>query len=71
MPQDVFQKLPGSVHLGVEVDLAQAGEPDVVKGVDAHLVALLVHAADHILVVLQLPPDEEKGGLHAPLGQAV
>ena len=71
MAQHGFQGVPGLLHLAVEVGPVQTGELHVVKGVDADLVALLIHAAHHVLVVFNLGPDEEEGGLHPPLRQAV
>lgn len=56
---------------GVEVGPAQIGELDVVEGVDADLVPLLVHPAHHVPVVLYLGSDEEKGGLHPALRETV
>ena len=69
--QGGLEQGPGGLHLGVEVGPAQIGELDVVEGVDAHLVPLLVHPAHHVPVVLYLGSDEEKGGLHPALRETV
>ena len=71
MPQDVFQKLAGLVHLGVKIGPVQAGQLHMVVGVYADLVALGVHTAHQVLVAHDLLPDQKEGGLHPPLGQAV
>ena len=43
----------------------------MVEGVQADLVALPLHADEQILVPLHVLPDDEKGGVDAPLRQPV
>ena len=69
--QQVGEDLPGGGHLGVKVSFGEPCELHMVKGVDADLMPLGVHTEDEVLVVFDLGADQEKGGLHAPLGQAV
>ena len=69
--QQRFQRLLRAAHLLLQCLPGDSLKPHMVPGVAAHLVALCLHPPDQVLIALDLPADQEKGGAGAPLLQAV
>ena len=71
LPQGLPQEGIGAPHLLLKAPVALALQVGVAPAVVAHLVALIPHPAEEILVPCDLLAHQEKGGAGPPLPEAV